>query len=249
MKYLVIGPGGQGLFKMLGYLKKIEDKLVDVEEISGASAGAIIGFFLALGKTPSEIFDFSINVDVEAHTKFNLKSLLKNFGFIEHDMLRSTLIEKAGGNFRFKDLKKKLYVSSMCVNTSSTVYFSRDTHPDMHVVDAVCASISIPIMFSAFRYQDGLYLDGGTLEEIPAYPFLHKNGDDVFAIQIKLAQPVFEKIPDIKSYLKNIIIAGFLTRLSYPQIRRAYLMCDDVDILDWKLTVEDKLRLFISGQS
>jgi len=249
MKYLIIGPGGQGLFKMLGYLKKIEDKLKDVEEISGASAGAIIGLFLALGKTPSEILDFSINVDVEAHTKFNLKSLLKNFGFIEHDMLRNTIIEKAGGNFKFKELKKKLYVSSMCVNTSSTVYFSRDTHPDMYVVDAICASISIPIMFSAFRYQNGLYLDGGTLEEIPAVPFLHKNGDEVFAIQLKLTPPVFKEITDIKSYLKNIIVAGFLTRLSYPQIRRVYLVCDGIDILDWKLTVEDKLRLFISGQS
>jgi predicted acylesterase/phospholipase RssA len=158
------------------------------------------------------------------------------------------MIEKAGCNPTFKELDKKLYVSSMCVNTSSTVYFSRDTHPDMHVIDAVCASMSIPFMFAGFRYQDGLYLDGGTLEEIPALPFLHKNGDDVFAIQMRVQRPVFESVPDIKDYIKKIITAGFLTRLSYPQIKRTYLPCD-VNILDWKLTVEDKLRLFISGQS
>jgi len=248
MKYLILGPGGQGLFIMLGYLKKIEHQLKDVEEISGASAGALLAFGLATGKTLDEILNFSINIDIESHIKIQLKNLLKNFGFIDTVKIKETLIQIVGYNPRFKDLKIKLHISAMCLNTSSTVYFSADTHPDMYVVDAVCASISIPLIFIGYKYQDGIYIDGGTLEEVPALPFLHKNADDVFCIQIKVQKPQFEKITDIRIYIKNLITAGFLSRINYPQIKRILLECDMFDLLNAKLSVEDKLRLFMLGQ-
>ena len=48
-EYLVVGPGAMGIFTMLGYLKTIEHKLQNVKGYSGASAGAIICTFLAMG--------------------------------------------------------------------------------------------------------------------------------------------------------------------------------------------------------
>ena len=51
MEYLVIGPGAMGGFSMLGYLKTIEKSLDNIKEYSGASAGAILVVFLALGFT------------------------------------------------------------------------------------------------------------------------------------------------------------------------------------------------------
>ena len=56
MKYLVIGPGALGLFSFIGLLHKIKHTLDDVEEISGASAGSLIGLFLSLNKETDEIF-------------------------------------------------------------------------------------------------------------------------------------------------------------------------------------------------
>lgn len=249
MKYLIIGPGGMGFFMILGYLKKIEHELKEVEEISGSSAGAILGFFLAVGKSLNEILDFSINIDVESHLKMNLKSLLKNFGLVETTSIKETLVKLAGCNPKFRDLKIKFHVAAMCVNTSSTVYFSKDTHPDMEVVDAVVASMSIPLFFTAFRYKGSMYVDGGALEEAPAFPFLSKNGDEVFCVQLKMRRPVFGEVTDIKTYLKNIVTAGFLSRISYPHIRRVLLDFKDYDVLNLKLPVEDRLRLYLMGQS
>jgi predicted acylesterase/phospholipase RssA len=249
MKYLIIGPGGMGFFMILGYLKKIEHELKEVEEISGSSAGAILGFFLAIGKSLNEILNFSINIDMESHLKMNLKSLLKNFGLVDTTSIKEALVKFAGGSPKFKDLDIKFHVAAMCVNTSSTFYFSRDTHPEMEVIDAVCASLSIPLLFAAFKYQDKLYIDGGTLEEAPAFPFLNKNGEDVFCIQLKMRRPVFGEVTDIKTYLKNIVTAGFLSRISYPHIRRVLLDFKDYDVLNLKLPVEDRLRLYLMGQS
>ena len=233
----------------LGYLKKIEHELKEVEEISGSSAGAILGFFLAVGKSLNEILDFSINIDTESHLKMNLKSLLKNFGLVDTTCIKETLVKFVGGSPKFRDLKIKFHVAAMCVNTSSTVYFSRDTHPDMDVVDAVVASMSIPLLFSAFKYKGNIYIDGGSLEDAPAFPFLVKNGDDVFCIKLKTIRPMFGEVTDIKTYLKNIITAGFLTRISYPHIRCVLLDFGDYDILNFKLSVDDRLRLYLMGQS
>jgi predicted acylesterase/phospholipase RssA len=249
MKYLIIGPGGMGFFMMLGYLKKIEHELKEVEEISGASAGSVLGFFLAIGKSLNEILDFSINIDSEAHLKMNLKSLLKNFGLVETAKIRETLLKFAGSSPKFKDLKVKLHVAAMCVNTSSTVYFSRDTHPDMDVIDAVIASMSIPLFFEAFKYKGQIYVDGGSLEDAPAVPFLNKNGEDVLCVQLAVRRPVFGDVVDIKTYLKNIITAGFLCRTSYPQVKRVLLDCKGYDILNLKLPIEDRLRLYLMGQA
>ena len=53
---LVIGPGSMGFFAMLGVLQVLEDngKLSNVHEISGASAGSMIGLFLSIKKIRME---------------------------------------------------------------------------------------------------------------------------------------------------------------------------------------------------
>ena len=49
---------------MLGYLAKIEHELSRVEEISGSSDGAMIGFLILSGKSLGELFDATINIDM-----------------------------------------------------------------------------------------------------------------------------------------------------------------------------------------
>jgi len=249
MKYLILGPGGMGYFVMLGYLTKIEKELKEVEEISGSSAGSILGFYLALGKSLKEILDFSINIDTESLTKMNLKSLLKNFGCIDSHAIKQILQDLCGGNPRFKDLKLKFYVSAMCVNTSETVYFSRDTHPDMCVIDAVYASMSVPLLFAACSIGDHLYIDGGMLEEIPVFPFLHKNMNDVVSISLRIKNKRDKKITDLKTYITNLAFSICDVRVAYPQVPVVYLECSDVNIFDFKMSTDDKLRLYIRGLS
>jgi NTE family protein len=77
MKFLVLGAGGQFGFSFLGILKNLENSIKEVQEISGASIGSLIGLFLAAGKSVDEITENFFAYDQSSFTKLNLKNLYK----------------------------------------------------------------------------------------------------------------------------------------------------------------------------
>src|SRR6056300_1246895 len=120
MKYLVIGPGAMGIFAMLGHLKTIENRLIDVQQISGASAGSILALMLAIGKTVDEVIDISLRLNISDLVKLNLKCFLHSYGLIDLDPLRNKFVEICGCDPTFMELTKKIYISAFCVNTGKT---------------------------------------------------------------------------------------------------------------------------------
>ncbi len=246
MRYLVLGPGALAFYALLGYVSKIEDQLQDIEEISGTSSGAILGFLLLSGKSPKEIFDLTINLNTEELTKVDLKTFINSFGFINHELIKQKLIELWGGNPTFKELSKKLYVSAYCLNTLEVEYFSRDTHPDMCVVDALCASMSIPIIFMPYEYNGKKYVDGCTTEDIPAFPFLHKNFSDVTCVKIcQDQQPA--KLDSVFDYFMCIANTTFKNRTKYHNVPIKKLNTTPIDVLNLRGPLEDRLKLFMIG--
>ena len=82
MKYLVLGPASMGIFSMIGVLKGLESKLVDVKEISGSSAGSIIALFLALGVSIDEILNIALTFNIPEFVKIRIGSFFTKFGRI-----------------------------------------------------------------------------------------------------------------------------------------------------------------------
>lgn len=243
-KYLAIGPAAMGYFALLGTISKLD--LTTIEEISGSSAGAIIGMFLACNKTIDEITQWSLDLDLKELSKMNLKSFLKNYGLIPHDPIKKKFREFIGDP-TFKQLSKKLYISSFCVNTSITEYFSVDTHPDMHVIDAVCMSMSVPFLFESVEYNNKLYVDGGTVERLPLKPFETKKEEDLVCIRTENKFPKVE-IKDFKQFVTNLIIAT----IQKPLDHRGKLITvplGSINIFDFLMTIDQKIQLFVIGQS
>ena len=84
MKYLILAPGGLSFYTLLGYLMRNQEQLKEVEEISGASSGAMIGFFLLSSKSLQEIYlqnkqkklpMMKSHTSVQLVIKFNLQIL------------------------------------------------------------------------------------------------------------------------------------------------------------------------------
>ena len=246
MRYLILGPGALGFYTMLGYMMKNESQIRDIEEISGASSGAILGFFMLSNKSLQDIFDLTINIDLTDMTKVELKTFINSFGFINHELIKQKLIEIWGGNPTFRELPKKFHVSAYCLNTLEVEYFSRDTHPDMHVVEAVCASLSIPVIFASYEYKGKRYTDGATNEGIPAAPFLNKHYSDVMAVEIltNLYQEI--KLDTLLDYFKALALTGWKKKINYdvPCVR---LDVDTINVLDFKAPLEVRLKLFMIG--
>lgn len=167
MKYLVLGPACMAIFSLIGGLKAMESDLAGVEEISGSSAGSILALFLAVGMSVDEILETALSVNINDYFRIKLSSFFTEFGFVDVAPIREKLVEICGSDPTFAELEMKIYVSAFCLNTSETVYFSRDTHPNMKVIDAVCMSMAVPLIFSCGKYMGNTYVDGGTKEEYP----------------------------------------------------------------------------------
>ncbi len=234
---------------MIGALKARESSLADVQEISGSSAGAILALFIAMGISIDEILSTSLALHVPEFVKIRIRSFFNTFGFVDIQPIRSKLVEICGGSDpTFKELKMKIYVSAFCLNTGETEYFSRDTHPDMKVIDAVCMSIAIPFIFASGVYNGRTYIDGGTCESYPLAPFLDKKPHEVTCLKIKMDRIFQEKIDNPKQFVETLIRTFITNRIDIETpIHIIEINVKTIDVFDFNLSYEDKVRLYNLG--
>ena len=243
-----------GFFLFLGVLSRLkrDGQLDTLEAISGASAGALLGFLFCISKgDPTRVLDYALTVPVKQLMKPNIKCLLKNYGLISCSKIRKVLGEACHtfiqkDDVTFQELYElypiKLHVSSYCVDFMKTVYFSVDTTPTMSVLDAVCASVAIPFLFSSVKLSDGYnYIDGGSAEVVPGAPFI---GQD--ALAMKLAWNRLPEVKDLKTYAMSILLSTMKLRHVY-EFPTLDLDSSDVDVYDFGASNDAKLRMFLKG--
>lgn len=248
MKYLILGPASMGIFSLIGSLKARENALADVREISGSSAGAILSLFLALGMSIDEILDVSLSLDIPSFVKIRLGSFFNKYGFVDMGPIRKKLVDICGKDPTFEELDMKIYVSAFCLNTSQTVYFSRDTHPNMKVIDAVCMSMAVPFIFGCGNFDNYTYVDGGTKEEYPLTPFLDKKPHEVTCIKIKMDTIYQESIDTPKQFVETLIRSALSNRTTYQTpIEIIEINVKDTNVFNFNMTYEEKIKLFNLG--
>jgi NTE family protein len=243
--HLVLGPGAMGLYAYLGAISAINTD--DVEEVSGCSAGSILGLFLCCGKTLDEIRDFVFGVDLKELSKVNIVSLIKNFGLISHTPIKKVLRQFVGDP-KFKDLKKKLYVTSYCINKMETEYFSADNSPDMSVVDAVSMSMSVPFLFETIKYRDYTYVDGSVRECTPMLAFLHKDPKDVLVIKLEKNKHYVQEIKNLKDFVMCLVNIATESTITYSSLSKEIsLDVSGFDVFDFSMSEEAKMKMYLQG--
>ena len=250
MKYLVLGPASMGIYAFLGRLKSMEDSLGTIKEISGSSAGSILALFWAIDMSIDDMIDISLNVDLSDFVKLNIGTFFNKFGFVEIEPIRDKLVEICGCDPTFRELKKKIHVSAFCLNTSKTEYFSVDTHPDMKVIDAVCMSIAIPLIFASSEYEGKTYIDGGTVEEYPMNPFIGKKPHEVTCVKLVMDDIYKETLDNPKDFVEALIRSTLKNRTNYEE-KCVMIPVDvgDAGIFDFNMTYEEKVILMNIGYS
>jgi predicted acylesterase/phospholipase RssA len=248
MKYLVLGPASMGIFSLIGALKARETALADVREISGSSAGAILALFLALGMSVDEILDISLSLNIPSFVKIRLGSFFNKFGFVDMGPIRKKLVDICGSDPTFNDLDMKIYVSAFCLNTSETVYFSKDSHPDMKVIDAVCMSMAVPFIFACGSYENRTYVDGGVKEEFPLTPFLDKKPHEITCMKIKMERIYQDTIDTPKQFVDTIIRSALSNRaICDIPIEIIETNVGDINVFNFNMDYEEKVKLYTIG--
>jgi NTE family protein len=248
MKYLVLGPASMGIYSMIGTLKTMESKLVDVKEISGSSAGSILALFLALGMSVDEILNVSLSLNIPEFVKIRIGSFFNKFGFVDIGPIRKKMVEICGCDPTFEELDMKIYVAAYCLNTSTTEYFSRDTHPNMKVIDAVCMSMAVPFIFSCGTYEGKTYVDGGTQEVYPITPFLDKKPHEITCVKLKMDKMYMDEINTPRQFVECLVRSTIVNRHEYSKdVRIIEIDVGVTNIFDFSMSYEDKIRLYNLG--
>ncbi len=150
------GGGARGIAH-LGVLKALFEHNLRPDILSGVSAGAIIGIFIADGYTPDEIFDF-----IKKKKLFNFSRIqVPKNGLLSLQGLEELLDEKIHTK-ELQDLKIPLVVGASNLNSGKMEYFEKGT-----INKIIHASSAIPVLFSPVNIDGQLYADGGIFENLP----------------------------------------------------------------------------------
>lgn len=170
---LVLSGGGARGFAHLGVAKALYEKGIKPDIISGVSAGAIAGAFLASGMDPDDIFQLLKKQDFMKISQFKMSKQ----GFIRLDGLKKQI--KIHIPFKnLEDLPTPLLVAVCNLNKARMEYISSGP-----LADIVQASSSIPVLFSPVKLGDDFYVDGGVLDNLPIKP-VRKICDRIIAVNI-----------------------------------------------------------------
>lgn len=141
--------------------------------ISGVSAGAIAGVFLASGRTPREAFEVLKKEKIFNNTRVRWP----DSGFFRLSGFQRVLEENIETD-DLKDLEIPFYATISNLNKGRVEY---PTDGPLH--DIVLASSSIPVLFAPVNLGDDLYVDGGLFDNLPVYP-LRQICDTVIAVSM-----------------------------------------------------------------
>ncbi len=157
---LVLSGGGTRGFAHLGVISALYEKGIKPDVISGTSAGAIVGAFIAANKSPEEILEIFSSGTFFKYTNlhFPVDGLLKLNGLQE--VIQNEIPYK-----NIEDLPVAFYIAVSNLNKGIVEYKNKG------LLDiAVLASSSIPVVFSPVEIDGEYFVDGGLLDNIPIEP-------------------------------------------------------------------------------
>jgi len=187
---IALGGGGARGFAHLGVLKALEEKGIRPDIISGVSAGALIGAFLASGNSYEKILKSLKNKGIMAYSKLQYPK----YGLFSLDGLKKE-INKHIKIKRIENLKIPLFIAVSNLNDGRVEYIKEGK-----LIPYLLASVSIPVLFSPVSMNKKMYVDGGLFDNLPISPLLNKC-DTIIAVNVSPIQKVekFDNLVQVAS--------------------------------------------------
>ncbi|AFD08298.1 putative esterase of the alpha-beta hydrolase superfamily [Solitalea canadensis DSM 3403] len=153
---LVMSGGGIRGIAHLGVVKALYEEGLTFSKISGTSAGAIVGAFLANGYQP----DFILNAFKVTSLFRYIKPVIKGFGLLS--LQNTSILYDQFLPATFEELKIPFVVAATDLGNARIAYFSSGK-----LIAPVQASSCIPAVFKPIEMDGKLYVDGGILDNFP----------------------------------------------------------------------------------
>jgi len=194
---LVLGGGAARGLAHIGILKVIENLGISVDIIVGTSMGAIIGGAYASGISLQEIEKTFCDVNWLQILKMIKPSRLQLQGLLDGENIKEFMKEKFGDH-SIENLKIKFACVATDFRTGEEIVLDKGS-----LVDALRASMSIPLVFSPVNVQGYYLVDGGVVNLVPV-DVARKLGADI-VIAVVVTRNIDQFTRKIEQFFPSII--------------------------------------------
>jgi len=174
---LALGSGGGRGIAHIGVLEVLEREKIPIDMIAGTSAGAVIGALLTQGKNADDMKVLTKSWDWK-HRAQAIDLTLPRSGFIAGKKVKEFL-KTIIGDVQFSDLTLPFACVATDILTGEEVVINQGS-----VLEAVRASISLPIIFSVARWQDRYLVDGGLVDPVPVSVLKNMGAEYIIAVNV-----------------------------------------------------------------
>ena len=183
IKHIVISGGGPTMFRTLGALQHLQEKMFwdidNIQSIYGTSAGAIVAIILCLKFDWETINDYFLKRPWHEAFPVNAGTIFDAYS--KKGIFDKTFIEKAFKPlFSAKDISLDITMKEFYEYSNIKIHFysfelhefipidiSYESHPDLSLLTALQMSTAIPIVFAPYCIDGKCYLDGGISTNYP----------------------------------------------------------------------------------
>jgi NTE family protein len=171
---LALGSGGARGLAHIGIIKVLLKNNIPIDYISGSSIGALVGAYLAVFGEVDSLEELLYKNGKELLPLFFDFSLQNGFmGGV------TFFLEKVFGDKKFSETKTPLFIITTDLISGKPVIFSSG-----EIVPAIRGSISVPIVFKPFNYQNQVLVDGGLSDPVPVEILKHNGAKKVIAVNL-----------------------------------------------------------------
>ncbi len=157
---IALAGGGARASAHIGVLQALNENGIFPDEISGSSAGSMIGALYCHGYSPLEILELSMQEEFVRIFKFQLLTTDWNRLATLKRLLKKHLPDNS-----FETMKIPFHVCVTNLNKGCSEYL--DTGD---LATSIVASCAIPILFKPVIVGNTTYVDGGVLNNLPIEP-------------------------------------------------------------------------------
>ena len=202
IKHIVISGGGPLIFNIYGALKQSNLSKIwshdNIESYHATSAGAVLAAMMTLKYDWEELDNYLINRPWHTILNFNVLNIYDyylNNGIVDEKFIYSMFapLLKAKDIDMDVDLDTFRKITGATISIYATEYstfvtheFSADATPTVKLLDAVYASMALPILCKPIKIEDKLYLDGGVFLNYPISKCMEKHHDCGTILGIKM---------------------------------------------------------------
>lgn len=212
---LVIGSGGVKCAAAIGMWNVLQRENIHVDSLVGCSGGSLYCALIANGVDPENMKEISNRMwtkDVMQGYTENLKAskdgtlrFNERSGLVDDSFLNASL-RNVFNNWNFADLKLPLKVVATDMLSAEKVTLSEGS-----VLDALRASVAIPIIFPPWEVNGRLLIDGGASDPLPIDVAIQDGADIIIAMGFTLDyRNRFRTMTAVQEHLNSIYMNNVL---------------------------------------